>query len=157
MGNKSIWGGGEYRSFNDLCSDGDIGGVQAAIDNGADVNEENVWGGTGLMRALGSGHNNVVQLLLQHPQIDVNKTDSNGGNALHWAAESDNHEGMKLLLDREDLTSGSINCRNQMGRSPIVKAVQFTSINCFHLLLANPLVDLDTRDDYERSAERVQR
>ena len=142
--------------FADLCDAGDIEAVEAAIDNGADVNEENGFGETGLMCANHS-NNNVVQLLLQHPQIDVNKADAVGNNALHLAALADNHEGMKLLLDREDLTSGSINSRNDMGRSPILEVVLRNSVNCFHLLLTNPLVDLDTRDDYERSAEQVQR
>ena len=36
----------------DLCSNGDIEGVQAAIDNGADVNEGDFLGTTGLMLAL---------------------------------------------------------------------------------------------------------
>ena len=65
--------------FLDLCYRG-VQGVQAAIDNGADVNEEDPWGGgntgrTGLMWALCKRQNNVVQLLLNHPQIDINKVD----------------------------------------------------------------------------------
>ena len=37
-------------SFCGLCLNGDIQGVQAAIDNGADVNEEDdLFGKTGLM------------------------------------------------------------------------------------------------------------
>ena len=51
MGDQRFW---------DLCSNGDIEGVQAAIDNGADVNEECDWGSTGLMIALHQGHNKWV-------------------------------------------------------------------------------------------------
>ena len=47
------------RRFFQLCYDGDIEGVQAAIDNGADVNEED-WGATGLVIALHQGHNKWV-------------------------------------------------------------------------------------------------
>ena len=51
------------RKFWRLCSGGNFEGVQAAIDNGADVNEEDDFGVTGLMRALSESHNNVVQVL----------------------------------------------------------------------------------------------
>ena len=84
----------DNRSFWKLCEDGDIEGVQAAIDNGANVNEANEdgdvdavaealengedfneendhygydFGSTGLMYALRGDHIDVVQLLLQHP------------------------------------------------------------------------------------------
>ena len=69
MGDQIFW---------KLCFLGDIEGVQAAIDNGADVNETGVNGATGLMLALNNGHNNVVQLLLHHQPIDINKVNRNG-------------------------------------------------------------------------------
>ena len=143
------------RRFCELCRDGDIEGVQAEIDNGANVNEENDSGCTGLMMALGNSHNNVVQLLLNHPQIDVNKVDRRGACALHYAVEGDNHEGMAALLARQDLTT--INQRDNEGLTPIMKAVQQNAVNCFNLLLAHPEVDLDTRDNYKRSPEEVRR
>ena len=153
---------GDQLTFWRLCRDGDIEGVQAAIDDGANVNEEDDSGWTGLMWALGKRHNNVVQLLLNHPQIDVNKVDSGGQCALHYAGFRDNHEGMAALLARQDLTT--INQMNDDGRTPIMEAVhQFMSavyknnLNCFNLLLAHPEVDLDTRDNHQRSPEEVRR
>ena len=89
---------GDQLTFWRLCRDGDIEGVQAAIDNRANVNEEDDSGWTGLMWALGKRHNNVVQLLLNHPQIDVNKVDIEGACALHSPAFEDNHEVMAALL-----------------------------------------------------------
>ena len=142
-------------SFWDLCYRGDIEGVQAAIDNGADVNEEDCDGGTGLMEALFERHNNVVQLLLNHPQIDINKVDRYGECVLHSAMIGDNHEGMGALLARQDLTT--INQKDRHGRTPIMEAVYQNAENCFNLLLAHPEVDLDTRDDYMRSPEEVLR
>ena len=148
-------------TFWRLCRDGDIEGVQAAIDNGANVNEEDDSGWTGLMWALGKRHNNVVQLLLNHPQIDVNKVDSGGQCALHYAGFHDNHEGMAVLLARQDLTTinqrGEFGWRDDRGRTPIMQAVWYNAVNCFNLLLAHPEVDLDTRDDYRRSPEEVHR
>ena len=134
---------------------GDIEGVQAAIDNGADVNEENYWGTTGLMWALSNSHNDVVKVLLHQLQIDVNKVDQNGSSTLHWAVMKDNHEGMKLLLAQQNLTT--INQRNDDGRTPIMEAIFGNALNCFHLLLANPQVDLDMRDYYRRNPEQIRR
>ena len=151
-----------------LCENGDIEGVQAAIDNGADVNVESVWGTTALMYALTKSQNNVVQLLLNHPQIDINKVTRNGDCALHYAVSYDNHEGVAALLARQDLTT--INQRSNHGRTPIMGAVVGNSevdnirgylvhsaVNCFNLLLAHPELDLDTRDDYQRDPEEVRR
>ena len=144
--------------FKNLCLTGDIEGVQAAIDNGADVNKEDSLGETVLMLALSYNHNNVVQLLLNHPQINVNKVSyrvSYGYCALHHAVIGDNHEGMAALLARQDLTT--INQRENQGRTPIMKALQQNAVTCFNLLLAHPEVDLDTRDNYQRSPEEVRR
>ena len=146
---------GDQQSFWILCTAGDIEGVQAAIDNGADVNEASGFGATGLMLALNRSHNNVVQVLLQHPQIDVNKVSEDGWNALHYAVVHDNHEGLAALLARRDVLTTTINQRTNMGLTPIMAAVCYNSVNWFHLLLTNPLVDLDTRDDYERSPQEV--
>ena len=46
--------------FVRLCKIGDIEGVQAAIDNGSNVNGEDEYDTTGLMLALGTSCNNVV-------------------------------------------------------------------------------------------------
>ena len=143
------------RSFPSLCGDGDIEGVQAALDSGADVNEENPLGRTGLMWALASSRNNVVQLLLNHPQIDINKVNDRGYCALHSAVIRDNHEGMAALLARQDLTT--INQKDNNGYAPIWKAVEYNAVKCFNLLLAHPEVDLDTRDDHQRGPEEVRR
>ena len=139
----------------DLCRHGDIEGVQAAIDHGVDVNVEDRVGGTGLMVALKNNQNNVVQLLLNHPQIDVNKVNRNGKSALHYAVVGVNQEGLAALLARQDLTT--INQRNRNGWSPIVHAVEWNAVNCFNLLVADPRLDLDTRDNYQRSPEGVRR
>ena len=171
----------DNQSFWKLCEAGDVEGVQAAIANGADVNEANEEGdvdaiaeafengeefneesdyysydrgSTGLMYALRGYHNNVVQILLEHPQIDVNKVDHDGRSALDWALDhDDNHEGVATLLARDDLTTTTINHRSHNGLTPIMFAVHNNLVKCFHLLLTNPLVDLDTRDNYRMTPQ----
>ena len=169
MGNENFWETFEVsyspainintmgdQRFWKLCRGGDIEGVQATIDYGADVNEESHRKVTGLMWALYNGHNNVVQLLLNHPQIDINKVDLFGLCALHFAVAYDNHEGMAALLARQDLTTINQKDSNN-GWTPIMKAVVYKRVNCFNLLLAHPEVDLDTRDNHQRSPEEVRR
>ena len=134
------------------CENGDIEGVQAAIDYGADVNEADSGCRTGLMRALRGGHNNVVRALLQHPKTDFNKLDLKGCSALHWAVFGDNHEGMAALLAQNDQ---SINQKDRYGQTPIMNAVGWNAVNCFQLLLTNPKVDLETRDYYKRPPQKV--
>ena len=113
----------------------------------------------------------MVEELLRQPGIDINILDRDGECALHSASFNDNNEAMKLLLARNDLTS--INQRNwweaswsnirdeitpdMMGRTPIMQAVARNAVKCFHLLLTDPRVDLDVRDDYQRSPEEVNR
>ena len=141
-----------------LCFNGDIEVVMTALDNGADINEADDGGDTGLMDALGQGHNNVVQVLLNHPQIDVNKIgDFTGWSALHWAVMVDNHEGLEALLAHQHLTRTTINHRDSDGWSPIMHAVANNAVNCFNLLVENPRVDLDTRDDFKRDPQEVLR
>ena len=142
-------------SFLRMCENGDIEGVRAYIDEGSDVNEEHHTRSTGLMRALHYRQNNVVELLLNQPEIDLNKVNMCDICALHSAVYSDNHEGMAALLARLDLTT--INHRKDDARTPIMASIHQNAVNCFKLLLAHPDVDLDTRDDYMRSPEEVLR
>ena len=62
-------------SLVDLCKDGDLEGVKAALQRGADVNTKDGDGFTGLIRAVRNNHNSVVELLLKTPNIDVNLKD----------------------------------------------------------------------------------
>ena len=175
-----------------LCAYGDIQGAKKALEDGADINETNLKGETGLILALQRRHNRMVEMLLQHRDVDVNKADNRGKCALHYAVSlqrhqnqvvqlllqrpeinvnrvdnywhsvlhqavtsDDNIETIALLLAREDLTT--INQRDQFGWTPLMDAVRCHSVNSFNLLLADHRLDLDMRDDYQRSPEEVHR
>ena len=67
------------------CSEeGDLGGVKTALRRGEDVNQRSghCRGSTGLILASNSGHESVVELLLQQPGIEADITDSHGATAL---------------------------------------------------------------------------
>ena len=57
-----------------LCRDGRLEKVRAALARGEEVNQRDVYGSTGLMLAARNGREDVVELLLQQPGLDVNLT-----------------------------------------------------------------------------------
>ena len=57
----------------------------------------------------------VVNLLLETPDIDVNKEDEHGNNALHYAAAGGHMEAVKMLLDIPGMNK---NKRGYKGRNP---------------------------------------
>ena len=86
-------------SLVELCQNGDLEGVKAALQNGADVNTKDEYGWTGLMEAGSYKHNSVVALLLNTPNIYVNLKTEDGTCALHYAVKSENNEALKMLLN----------------------------------------------------------
>ena len=57
--------------FNQLCDVGYIEAVQAAIDNGVDVNDANYFGATGLMLALGTSVSPNMDVFLENFQTGL--------------------------------------------------------------------------------------
>ena len=148
-------------NFVFLCRAGRLVDVRTALDNGADVNQVDYGGWTGLMKALMHRHNDVAEVLLQRPEVDVNAVDYHGDSALYAAVCFNNHEMTAVLLAREDLTRACINSRATLsqlrtnGRTPIMHAIAENSVPCLPLLLACTKVDLDVRDKYQRSPHEV--
>ncbi len=77
---------------------GDINGVKALLDQGADVNES-FYGETALMLASCYGHIEIVKMLLDRG-ADVNTVRGGGWSALSSAASGRHTDIVKLLLNR---------------------------------------------------------
>ena len=74
--------------FLEACQDGRGEKVNAAIVLGVDVNTKDASNGwTGLLCGIGSKHENVVDILLAHPPIEINGKDNGGYFPLWYAAE----------------------------------------------------------------------
>ena len=61
-----------------------------------------------------------------------------------------------LLLLRDGRTDPNIK-DDRMGVTPLMLAVKTNHVDCVELLLADPRVDLVTRDNYKRSKSEVAR
>jgi len=137
-----------------FCEKGDLEGVKVALKRGDDVNTKDIYGETGLMRAVRLKHNSVVALLLNTP----NWKSEDGWSALHSAVNWENIEGLKLLLSHPSITALTINQKdNYHGRTPVMLAVKQNRLKHLEVLAADPRVDLDTTDKKGRSLEKVAR
>ena len=67
----------------ELCRNGNLAWVQAALARGEDVNSKDSIGWTALMLAVDRKHNSIVKLLLDQPAVDVNVKDNGGDTVLH--------------------------------------------------------------------------
>ena len=127
-----------------LCEAGDLSGLREAVGRGQRwgalgrgqrLNGGDRRGGrTGLMWAVNRKHNSIVELLLQHPGLDVNcQATLNGYTALHYSVYSDNLEGLRLLLGHPGMRS--LNTRNEVGVTPLMVAVNSGSLSCVRQLV----------------------
>ena len=148
----------ERNSFRQLCWKGNLEEVRAALSRGEDVNGVGARfsNHTGLMLAVMKGHNSIVRLLLEQPTLDLNFTDEcSRATALHYAAQHDNVEGVRLLL--ADPRQNCANLKDSYGKTPVMDAMFYKQKNALRELVANPSVDLDTLDGKWRSLEEVAR
>ncbi|KAI8327492.1 ankyrin repeat-containing domain protein [Choanephora cucurbitarum] len=85
---------------------------------------------TALHEACLSGFTLGVELLLQHPDIDVNKPDCQGRTAVHYAAQLNQLGCLKLLSGRARL-----DISDSYGQLPIHTATLYGHSRCVQLLL----------------------
>ena len=79
---------------------GDLDGVKAAIENGADIEERGgVLGGTGLHDACYNGHTAVVDFLIQRG-ARVNSRNKYGYLPIHSACREGHLDTVKLLVSK---------------------------------------------------------
>ena len=64
--------------FLEACKNGDEAKVNAAIVLGVEINNKDADGWTGLLWAIVNKHENIVDILLAHPLIDINGKASSG-------------------------------------------------------------------------------
>jgi len=103
--------------IHDAAKTGDLAGVQAQLDAGADVNakDKNEW--TPLHNAATQGHKEIVELLLAKG-ADVNAKHKYGLTPLHRAAFYGHKEVVQMLI----AAGADVNAKADRGDTPLDKA-----------------------------------
>ena len=126
---------------------GNVEDVRAALQAGGDPN-------TFLMCAIMRGKEEVVNLLLEQPSIEVNAKDDGDNTALHWACAGGNVAILNQLLAVPGIL---VNERDVDGCTPIMLAISWISsrieLDIVRVMAAVEKVDLDVRDDRGLSLE----
>ena len=136
-------------------SAGNLEEVWAAFQAGGDPNTR---GGrankTCLMWAIYSKQEEVVDVLLERPDIEVNAKDNSDRTALHWACACGNVAILNQLLAAPGIL---VNERDVDGCTPIMLAISWISsrieLDIVRVMAAVEKVDLDVRDDSGLSLE----
>lgn len=92
--------------------------------------------------ACGSGNVELVNLFLDHPEVDVHMTSGNGKGALHLAAEGGNVAVSQVLIDK----GCEIEAREEEGRCPLMVAAQYGHLAIVELLMKNN-ADIDAEEE----------
>lgn len=133
-------------------SDGDTGLILAAGSNNlemvnallkghADVNLKNKNGFSALSRALIYNHEDVSQLLLRHPSIDINVNGANGASTLIVYVLRDREDVVKDLVAR----GANLNAQDVDGDTALHCAVKTGNVNLVKLLIEKG-ASIKTRD-----------
>ena len=100
------------------------------------------WKARGKNCEVRKGENcEVVKLLLGRADINVNKKDKHGKDALHWAVFSifNNFEVAKLLLQRDDI---NVNQADENGFTPLYMAADDGNVKLVELLVGHKDIQL---------------
>ena len=125
----------------ELCYDGKLAEVRAALARGEDVNSKDSIGTTALIIAVGRKHNSIVKLLLDQPAVDVNVENNDGSTALHYAASANNAEGARMLLLHKDFNSANVTDID--GNTALMWAVEYREEEVLCELVKHQRVGLD--------------
>ena len=121
--------------------------IQSAIEQGANVNEQNSLGFTPLITAAANSRPEIISALLE-AGANVNARTKYKETALIWAASNENDlEVVKLLLE----AGADVNARNGNGETALMHAAFFTNAEVVKLLLQYG-ANVNERDTEGRTA-----
>lgn len=111
----------------DAANQGDTSLALEAIHEHAHINAQNSYGRTPLIRAVASGHADIVNVLLEH-KADIMIQDNNGDTALSWAAYKQHSYAIGLLLDHaisiDKIPKNYVNIQNKSGDTALIEAMR---------------------------------
>ncbi|MBA3537038.1 MAG: ankyrin repeat domain-containing protein [Tatlockia sp.] len=92
--------------------------------------------------------NSVTELLLNHPNIDVNLPDEEGNTPLHIAAIEKNIDIVPLLLKKHTI---DVNLPDNDGDTPLHAAIHASTIGIITQLINHPEIDINALNNNGRS------
>ncbi len=136
-------------SFFDLVTTGTAPEVQDAINKGADVHAQDMYGATPLMRAAAYNQNPAVVTTLLKARSSINAQDKDGMTPLMWAAKyNQNTAIMAALL----LAGADVKARDKDGETPLMYAAWVNESPEVTLTLLKAGADIRARDKYGMTA-----
>ena len=116
------------------------------------MNKADKFGKTALHKAAEEGHKITTELLLSHPDIDINAQDNIGQTALHIAVGEDMIDIVHLLLEKDKI---DINIRDNFGNSVLIVVSKLDCHPILDLLLANPNLHKDMKSTPRRTCPHL--
>jgi len=135
-------------TLSEAAREGDVEAVKSLLENNADINQR-TRKGTPLIEAIEFNHEEVVEVLLQHPNINVNMKTQLGHTALHMAIRNCLQSSFDGLLER---TSTNVNLQNQKGNTPLITAVRYKNHYALKALLARPEIKVNMQNNWKNTA-----
>lgn len=97
---------------------------------------------TVLLASISEEKNELTEAVLSLPDTDLDKRDTFGRSAVHYAAANGNIIALKMLLNK----GADPNCTNMAGETPLMKACQFIELEAVKFLTQLPGSDLNAVD-----------
>jgi len=129
----------------DAADSGDVSTVRNICEDGSfDVNfVRTQFKSTALFRACLAGRARVVEVLLRHPLIDVNKPQNEGSTPLHGACQGSHLEVVRLLLNDPRVDVNGAQGGDDDGATPFFEAVSEGERDILEVLMADLRVDVN--------------
>ncbi|WP_419241683.1 ankyrin repeat domain-containing protein [Cardinium endosymbiont of Nabis limbatus] len=123
--------------------------VQFIIDKGADVNARAMHGDTALHLAIGRDHLDIVDYLVQVPNIDLNAKDDYDTRPVHLAVDRGLDFLKALLRYKKQI---DINAKDGAGNTPLYRSIHRGYVSGAEFLVHCGTIDLNVKDRYDRVA-----
>jgi len=119
-----------FQNLMGSATKGDVSGVKALLDEGADPNRSDETGLSPLMVAAYSGQVEVIKILIEY-RATIEDRDSSGYTPLIFAANAGQVQSSQLLIEH----GADVNARDHNGSTPIMFAAQHGHNELVSLLL----------------------
>ncbi len=118
--------------------------IKKLLERGADINKTDNSGMTALMIAVGHGHTEAVQCLLQNPYIEINKKDKTGLVAFMYVvgAKQNSCPILQIFLRH----GVDINQVDDEGITVLMLAIMVNKMDLFECLVYNRKIAIDQAD-----------